>query len=134
MLTSDRITDGEACVGRAVVDKDEESVARGQQIVTVVKTDDGLELVVGGSVIEGEEVFAVSSGVSEFGEDDDGEGWLTIVVGMEEIEGGGGAAPGTANSAAAEEGFRGKTDEDLPDDNLLRDVDKLHDRRRGIQR
>jgi hypothetical protein len=133
MLTSDRITDGEACVGRAVVDEDEESVARGQQIVTVVKTDDGLELVVGGSVIEGEELFVVSSGVSEFGEDDDGEGWLAIVVGMEEIEGGGGAAPGTANGAAAEEGFRGKTDEDLPDDNLLREVDELHDRRQGIQ-
>jgi hypothetical protein len=131
MLTSDRITDGEAGVGLAILDEDYKSVAGGPPIVTVVKTDDGLELVVGGLVIEGEELFVVSSGVfvSEFGEDDDGEGWLAIVVGMEEIEGGGGAAPGTANGAAAEEGFRGKTDEDLPDDNLLRDVDKLHDRR-----
>jgi hypothetical protein len=129
MLTSDWITDGEAGVGLAILDEDYKSVAGDQPIVTVVKTDDGLELVVGGSVIEGEEVFVVSSGVSEFGEDDDGEGWLAIVVGMEEIEGGRGATPGTANGAAAEEGFWGKTDEDLPDDNLLRDVDKLHDRR-----
>jgi hypothetical protein len=57
MLTSDRITDGKAGVGHAILDEDYESIAGGQRKVTPVKPDDGLKLVIGGSVIEGEDVF-----------------------------------------------------------------------------
>ena len=132
MLTGGRITDGEAGGKGGMLDEEEESVAGGQQIVTVIKLGDGFELAIGGWKIEGEEVFVVT-----YGAGDNGEGWLAIVVGKEEIGGGCGVAPGTANGAAAEEGCWGQTDEDLPDDNLLREAsfpcDLGHGRRWGIR-
>ena len=43
------------------------------------------------------------------------------MVGEEEVAGGGYAAPGTADGAAAEEGFGGQAEEDLPDGDLVWD-------------
>lgn len=91
----------------------------------VTKSCDGLELVVSGHPcpvvqvddVQGRGIVAVAvTGVEE------GEGGLVGVVGEEEVPGGGGAAPSAADSAAAEEGFWWEADEDLPDEDLLRET------------
>jgi hypothetical protein len=44
------------------------------------------------------------------------------MVGEEEVAGGGDAAPGATDGAAAEEGFWGEAGEDLPDGELVREA------------
>jgi hypothetical protein len=44
------------------------------------------------------------------------------MVRQKEVAVGGGAAPGAAGGAATEEGFGGKTNEDLPDGDRLREA------------
>jgi hypothetical protein len=93
--------------------EDEEAAAGSLQMQEVVKSGDGMELVIyssGGHVVEGEDITAAG---------DDGEGELAVVVCHEEAAGGGGVAPGLANGAAAEDGFWWKADENLPDDDLI---------------
>ena len=43
------------------------------------------------------------------------------MVGHEEVTGRGGVAPGVSDGTAAEEGFGGQTDADLPHDDLIRE-------------
>jgi hypothetical protein len=75
---------------------------------------------VGGPVVERVDVFIAAGAVFIAG--DDGEIGLAAVVGQEEVTGGGGASPGAADGAAAKEGFWGEANEDLPDDDLLREA------------
>ncbi|BAS88033.1 Os04g0194200 [Oryza sativa Japonica Group] len=74
----------------------------------------GVPAVKGEDVEEAPTVAAVA--------DDEREGGLMAVVGEEEAAGGGEAAPCAADQAAAEEGFRGKPYQDLPDHELLREA------------
>ena len=76
----------------------------------------------GGLLLEGEDVLAVFAVALFVVAVEEGEAGLAGVVGEEEVAGGGGAAPGGADGAAAEDGFRGQADEDLPDDDLVRDA------------
>jgi hypothetical protein len=113
-------------------EEDEKAVAGGLWRESLVKLGNGLELGVGGPMVQGVGVLvATAAGCSVSA--DDGEGGLSVVVRQEKIAGGGDTQPGAADGAAANEKFRGKKDEDLPDDDLLREVDELHDRRQGIQ-
>ena len=54
------------------------------------------------------------------------------MVGEEEAASGGGAAPGAADGAAAEEGFGGQADEDLPDHDLIREAREERRRSCGL--
>jgi hypothetical protein len=126
MLTGDRVADEEG-LSQAKFVEDEETVARGHETTGLVKPSDGLELGVGGPVIQGKEFIVAGRGVVilESGDGftaDNGEGRLAAMVGEEEVVGGGGAAPSAADRAATEEGFWGEADEDLPDDDLLREA------------
>lgn len=92
----------------------------------MVKPDDGVEL--GGLVVEEEDVLLpVAADVLTVGED--GEGWLAGVVGEEEAAGGGGAAPAAADGAAAEDGLGVQADQDLPEDDGIREF--AEERRRS---
>ena len=120
MLTRYRVADGEAgaIAKHARLGDEEEAVAAELQTEGPAKPGDGVELGVGGGggpVVEGEEVTVPVVG-------GDGECGLACVVGQEEATGGGGAAPGAADGAAAEEGFGGQADEDLPDEDLIREA------------
>jgi hypothetical protein len=84
-----------------------------------------MELVGGGdprTVVQGYDVYGRDDATVGVGLVEEWESGLAVVVGEEEVAGGGGAAPRAANGAAAEEGFGGQTDEDLPDDDLIREV------------
>ena len=119
MLTSGRVAERKAGPNQAKPGEDEEAVAGGFQTekLVIVKPGDGLELGVGGPVVEGEDVSVPLAGL--FVSADDGEGGLSAVVRQEEVAGGGGAAPRAADGAAAQEKFGGQADEDLPDDDLI---------------
>ena len=74
MLTRGRITNREGGgTSRASVGEDEEAVAGGLQIGGIFKPDYGLELSVGGPVIEGEDILVAAAAV--FRAADDREGW-----------------------------------------------------------
>jgi hypothetical protein len=127
MLTSDRVAYGEGGLSQAKFVEDEKTVAGGPRTIGLVKPSNGLELGVGGPVIEGKEFVVAGRGVVilESGDGftpDNGEGRLAAMVGEEEVAGGGGAAPSAADRAATEKGFCREADEDLPDDNLLREA------------
>ena len=102
-------------------EEDEEAVARGlkrEYVIKPVKPGNGLELCAGGPMVQGVDAWVVLvSGC--FVSTDDGEGGLSVVVCQEKIVGGGDTPPGAADGTAADERFRRKTDEDLPDDNLF---------------
>jgi hypothetical protein len=117
MLSRGRVADGEGVAIRAIHGDNEEAVARGRQTERPVKPGNGFELVVGGPAVEGEDVSAEALVCA-----DDREGGLPAVVRQEEVAGGDGAAPCVAYGAAAEEGFWGEANEDLPDDDLLREA------------
>jgi hypothetical protein len=102
MLTSDWVADREAGASRVTLADDEETVTGGLQTVGLIKPSDGSELGVGGPVIESKEVV-VDGVVGAVGlTPDNGEGGLAVMVGEEEVAGGGGAAPGAAHGAAPE--------------------------------
>ena len=73
-------------------------------------------------VVEGGDVCEEAAAVVEIVDVGEREGGLAGVVGEEEVAGGGGAAPGTADGTAAEEVFGGQADEDLPDGDLVREA------------
>ena len=83
MLTRGRITNSEAgnVTSSALVGEDEEAIAGGLEIAGTLKAEYGLELALGGQVIEGVEVLVVGAAV--FGSADcrggitaDAIGWL----------------------------------------------------------
>jgi hypothetical protein len=98
-------TDREAGTSRVTtLAEDEETVTGGLQTVglMIIKPSDGLELGVCGPVIESKEVV-VDGVVGAVGlTPDNGEGGLAVMVGEEEVAGGGGVAPGAAHGAAPE--------------------------------
>jgi hypothetical protein len=110
--------------------EDEEAVATGLRFhvdvgVAGTKSSNGMELVGGGDprpVVQGYDVYGRDDATVGVGLVEEWESGLAVVVGEEEVAGGGGAAPGVANGAAAEEEFGGQTDEDLPDDDLIREA------------
>jgi hypothetical protein len=122
MLTRGWVADGEAASCRAWYGEDKEAVAGGFHTMELgtVKPGDMLDLGVGGPVVNGENVSVVPVGllVSVY----DGEGGLPAVVLQEEVAGGGDAAPGTADGAAAEERFWWEADEYLPDYDLIEEA------------
>ena len=124
--------------------ENEEAVAGGLQIEagsmievwSPLQSRDALEPVGGGdpcTVVEGDDV----QGLAAVGDDAvgvlEGEGGLAGVVGQEEAAGGGGAAPRGANGAAAEDGFGGQPDENLPDGDLVREAGEEGSRTYGIR-
>jgi hypothetical protein len=103
VLTSGRVADGVVPISFG---EDEEAITRGSWIEPWdVKTGDGLETV-GGSVpstvVEGDDLYAAASEQGEVG--------LTGVMGDKEVAVGGGATPGGADGAAADDGFWGQAD------------------------
>ena len=116
-----RVADGELT---GVFGVDEEAVAGGLRMHVAIagaKSRDGLELV-RCSVVEGDDVYGTAGVAGAVVAVDEGEAGLARVVGEEEVEGEGGVAPGGADGAAAEDSFGGQADEDLPDDDLVRDA------------
>jgi hypothetical protein len=79
-----------------------------------------LEVGVRGPVIEDGDVFVGSAGV--YGAAEDRKGGLAEVVGIKKVSGGGGAVPGTADGATAEEVLGRQAHEDLPYYNLVREA------------
>jgi hypothetical protein len=71
-------------------------------------------------VIEDGDVFVGSAGV--YGAAEDRKGGLAEVVGIKKVSGGGGAVPGTADGATAEEVLGRQAHEDLPYYNLVREA------------
>jgi hypothetical protein len=126
MLTRGRVADGEAgCrADGAQLGEKEQAVAGGLRVEDVVELRDGVESVVvgGGPWVEGEDVVVVDAADPRVAAGENGKAGLVVVVGEEEIAGGGYAAPGAADGAAAEEGFWGEADEDLPDDDLFQEA------------
>ena len=106
--------------------EDEEAVAGGLHPMEVeeggdeAKSRDGLQLVGGGGVVEGDDDALGGPSVADAVEE--GQGGLAVVVGEEEIAGGGRAAPGGTDGAVAEEGFGRQPDEDLPYHELIREA------------
>jgi hypothetical protein len=126
MLTRGWVADGEAgsgADGAQLVEK-EQAVAGGLRVEDVVELCDGVEPVAvgGGPRVEGEDIVALDTADPRVVAGENGKAGLVVVVGEEEIAGGGDAAPGAADGAAAEEGFSGEADEDLPDDDLVREA------------
>jgi hypothetical protein len=119
MLKCGQVIDIEARATLILLE-DEEAVAGHVREQGGFKSGDRLELGVSGPVIESEDVLVAN--VPKFRGGDEGEGGLTTVVGEEEGAGRGGLAPGATHRAAAEEGFGGLADEDLPDDYILREA------------
>lgn len=76
----------------------------------------------GGLVVEGNDVLGADG--AAFITVEEVEGGLAGVMGQEEVVGGGHVAPGKADGAAAEEVLGGQANEDLPDDDLLREATK----------
>jgi hypothetical protein len=68
----------------------------------ILKPGNVLELGVGGPVIEDVDAIYVAR-AAVFGAEDDRKGGLAMVVGKEEVTGGGGTVPGAADSTAAED-------------------------------
>jgi hypothetical protein len=108
--------------------EDDQAVAGGlhiRELVGGAKSGDGMELV-GGSdpctVVQRHDVQVPAAVVGAVALEEEGQRGLAAVVGEEEFTGGGGAAPSAADGAAAEEGLVGKAEEDLPDEDLIRET------------
>ena len=110
-LASRRVADVEAAVG----DEDEDAVAGGEhvEVLNGGRPDDGAPLAA--AVVHG-----VDPSLLGFSGGEERERGLAAAVGEEELGiGGESVAPGAADGAAPEYGFRGQARKDLPDDEIL---------------
>lgn len=124
MLAGGRVTiEGGVGARFAIPRDDEETVVGGLEIEVLVKPGNITELDGGGGslVVEGKDV-SVADAAAISGAVEDLEGGLAAVLAQEKVTGRGDPAPGAADGATTEEGFRGQTYEDLPGENFLREA------------